>query len=361
MKLVYHIKKIEEEIRLVRWDLLSSRLLTAIKYIPFLSWQNLISAFIVFLWGSISQAYRHLLCCSFGISVLLTVTGVPIISRPVGSSYPWTRESPLSRLLSTVFWADFTDDKYCLTSSFIVKVLENSSSSSCTIHPTSSQIQNRFISRYTSKCVLCYSFVVPATDFPRCISLTVIFSSYLLTYINCHQCSWLCCYYIFLLMYLLSALAFCTLPTAPLDKKGISERIQAEGPMANTTSMPYLLHVFWHTPDVSPPRQVNNNFTAMKLCALICHRSTLVSFCQMGTEPQNVSGAGQESQSKGNMMGAAGMCRDLIPCMCGLAQPCHPPAASMEQPTRQGWAEWKDHLEGSWKLGLWGQTNQNLD
>lgn len=195
---MYHIEKIEEEeeeIRLVRWDLLSLRLLTGIKFIPFLSWQNLISAFIVLLWGSISQACRHLLCCNFGISILLTFNGIPIVSRTVGSSYSWTRESPLSRLSSTAFSACyagiFTDDKCCLTSSFVVKVLENSSSSSCTIHPSSSQIQNGFISWYTSKYVLYYSFVVPATNFPRCISLTVIFSSYLLTYINCHQRSWL--------------------------------------------------------------------------------------------------------------------------------------------------------------------------
>lgn len=209
---VSYKKKIEEEFRLVRWDLLSSRLLTAIKYISFLSWQNLISAFIVFLWGSISQAYRHLLCCNFGISILLTFNGVPIISRPVGSSYSWTRESLLSRLPSTVFQADtgiFTDDKYCLASSFVVKVLENSSSSSCTIHPTSSQIQNKFISWYASKCVLYYSFVVPATNFPRCISLTVIFSSYHLTYINCHQCSFISSTFSYLCiccLHLLSAL-----------------------------------------------------------------------------------------------------------------------------------------------------------
>lgn len=88
----------EEEIRLVKGDLLYLRLLTGIKYIPFLSWQNFISAFIVFLWGSVSQAHNHLLCCNSGISILLTFNGVPIISRPVGSSYSWTRESPLSRL-----------------------------------------------------------------------------------------------------------------------------------------------------------------------------------------------------------------------------------------------------------------------
>lgn len=99
-------------------------------------------------------------------------------------------------------------------------------------------------------------------------------------------------------MFLLSALAFCTPPSGPLDKKGVREARQRGQ---------YSLHAISFACLLAYPgcfsTKTGRSFTAMKLCAMICHRSTLVSFCQMGTELQNISGAGQESQSKGNTMG----------------------------------------------------------
>lgn len=104
--------------------------------------------------------------------------------------------------------------------------------------------------------MLYYPFVVPATDFPRCISLTVIFSSQLLTYINCHQHSWLYYYYfIFFTCVAAVCASFLHCTVEPLEKKDGSERAQAEKPIANTASTPRPLRVFpWHSLSVYPPR-----------------------------------------------------------------------------------------------------------
>lgn len=141
----------------------------------------------------------------------------------------------------------YTGDKHCLTSSLPVKEPENSSWCSCTIHPAPFQIQNRFTSLCMSKFMLYYPFVVPAADFPRCFSLTVIFSSQLLTNINCHQHS-----YGVISLFISHLCSCCLCPLSALSS-GKEKSKQERG-----WSPQYIFcsGTSWHCLDVSPPTQV---------------------------------------------------------------------------------------------------------
>lgn len=139
-----------EELRLVRWDLLSLRLLTGVKYSPVLTEPHLS-------FSSVPMAGVNLPSASGirqGFNTLLTLRDLPF----------W---APQHRFFYACQINIFPDDKYCLTSSFPVKGLENNSSSSYTIHPASSQIQNRLISLCSSKFMLFLSLCCASHRFSQ--------------------------------------------------------------------------------------------------------------------------------------------------------------------------------------------------
>lgn len=134
----------------VRWDLLSLRLLTGVKYSPVLTEPHLS-------FSSVPMAGVNLPSASGiwqGFNTLLTLRDLPF----------W---APQHRFFYACQINIFPDDKYCLTSSFPVKGLENNSSSSYTIHPASSQIQNRLISLCSSKFMLFLSLCCASHRFSQ--------------------------------------------------------------------------------------------------------------------------------------------------------------------------------------------------